>query len=175
MPVIRPATIIRSPTGCRCCLLNHNCRRIKIAANNATIRPDKAIQSNSQRLFILTLGTINAGSSPNTSLPITAPVTDAIITGINPAMVYSINITSIEKITPAIGVLNDAEMAAATPQPTKVLWQLLGRCSRCPSWLAAPAPKCTAGPSRPIDWPLSKASTPPTNCIIQFRSGKRPW
>ena len=44
------------------------------------------------------------------------PVTDANMTGMNPAMVYSIRMTSIAKITPAIGVLNDDPIAAAAPQ-----------------------------------------------------------
>ena len=79
------------------------------------------------------------------------------------AMVYSIITTSMAKMTPAIGVLNDAPMAAAEPQATNVRTLLLGSRKASPSRLEVAAPRCTAGPSRPPDSPVVNAATPPKN------------
>ena len=49
------------------------------------------------------------------------------------AMVYSIMTTSIAKMTPAIGVLKDAAIAAAVPQPTRARILLLGSRNNWPS------------------------------------------
>ena len=68
-------------------------------------------------------------------------LTAAIMTGVKPITVYSMITTSIAKITPAKGVLNAAEIAAATPLPTKMRIPLLGICKRCPNMLPAAAPK----------------------------------
>ncbi len=84
---------------------------------------------------------LKAGSGPKIICVTIAPETEANITGKNPMMVYSINTTSIAKITPAMGVLKDAEMAAATPQPAKVRKLLWGNLSHWPNWLAVAAPK----------------------------------
>src|SRR5690554_3879508 len=90
--------------------------------------------------------------------------------GVNPAMVYSIITTSMAKITPEMGVLNEAEMAAAQPQATRVRMLLLGRRIHWPSRLENAAPRCTAGPSRPADWPLTTVATPATNCTTALRN-----
>src|SRR5690554_5033719 len=95
-----------------------------------------------------------------------AALTAARMMGVKPAMVYSIITTSMAKITPAIGVLNEAEMAAAQPQATSVRMLLLGSLSHCPNRLENAAPRCTAGPSRPADWPETTVVTPATNCTM---------
>ncbi|BBI54934.1 hypothetical protein HORIV_73550 [Vreelandella olivaria] len=66
---------------------------------------------------------------------------EANITGIKLIKVYSIITTSIAKMTPAMGVLKEAEMAAAVPHATSTLRLLLGRRICWPSPLAAAAPK----------------------------------
>ena len=86
-------------------------------------------------------GIENIISLPCTALVIAVLVIVANITGINPPTVYSNITTSIAKITPAIGVLNDAAMAAAMPQPTSRRILLLGSISFCPSKLLAAAPR----------------------------------
>ena len=78
-------------------------------------------------------------------------------------MVYSIITTSMAKITPEMGVLKEAEMAAAQPQATSVRMLLLGSRIHCPSRLEKAAPRCTAGPSRPADCPVITVVTPETN------------
>ena len=75
---------------------------------------------------IATVGTLNAVSDPNTICVITAATTEARITGMKPAIVYSMTMTSIENMTPATGVLKEAEIAAAAPHPTSTLTLLLG-------------------------------------------------
>ena len=71
--------------------------------------------------------------------------------GVKPAMVYSIITTSMAKMTPEIGVLKEAEMAAAQPQATSVRMLLFGSRIHWPIRLEKAAPRCTAGPSRPAD------------------------
>ena len=94
--------------------------------------------------------------------------------GIKLAMVYSIKMTSMAKITPAKGVLNDAAMAAAAPQPTKTRMLLFGRRTHCPSMLALEAPRWILGPSRPTDCPLIKLIPAPKICSKVLRIGMRP-
>ena len=86
-----------------------------------------------------------------------------------PAMVYSIITTSMAKMTPDIGVLNEAEIAAAQPQATRVRMLLFGNRIHCPIRLENAAPRCTAGPSRPADWPLTTVATPEMNCTMALR------
>src|SRR5690554_197212 len=114
--------------------------------------------------FMVSAGTLNAGSEPYTSWVTIAALTAARIIGVKPAMVYSIITTSMANITPEIGVLNEAEIAAAQPQATNVRMLLLGNLIHWPSKLEKAAPRCTAGPSRPADWPLTTVVTPATNC-----------
>ena len=73
------------------------------------------------------------------------------MTGVKPIMLYSSITTSIAKITPAIGVLNDAAIAPAVPHPTIRRRLLLGRWKIRPICEPAPAPRWTAGPSVPPD------------------------
>ena len=80
-----------------------------------------------------------------------AALTEARIIGVKPAMVYSIITTSMAKMTPEIGVLKEAEMAAAQPQATSVRMLLFGSRIHWPIRLEKAAPRCTAGPSRPAD------------------------
>ncbi len=63
--------------------------------------------------LISRLGTAKLAASPNAYLDITVAVTADRITGTKLVMAYSIITTSIAKITPAIGVLNDPAIAAA--------------------------------------------------------------
>ena len=66
-------------------------------------------------------------TSPKNQRFTTVAVTDAMMTGMKLAMVYSIITTSIAKMTPAIGVLKEAPMAAAEPHATRVRMLLFGR------------------------------------------------
>ena len=61
--------------------------------------------------------------------------------------------TSRAKNTPAIGALKLAATAAATPQPRSVRDCERVRRKGRPNQLAMAAPKCTAGPSRPVEAP----------------------
>ncbi len=99
------------------------------AAARPMTRPHASRKGISHRLPISIRGMAKAGSEPNTIRETTPPLTAARMTGINPAMVYSINTTSMAKITPASGVLNDAAMAAATPQAASMRRLLFGNCS----------------------------------------------
>lgn len=83
--------------------------------------------------------------------------------GVKPAIVYSIITTSMAKMTPEIGVLNEADMAAAQPHATRVRILLFGSLIHCPIRLENAAPKCTAGPSRPADCPVTTVVTPTMN------------
>ena len=65
-------------------------------------------------------------------------------------------ITSWAKKTPAIGALKDAETAAATPQPSRVRATAGVSLSFCVTKDASVAPRCTTGPSRPIEAPKEK-------------------
>ena len=78
-------------------------------------------------LTILISGAINAICAPYKVLCSKVAVTEAIMTGVKPIMLYSSMTTSIAKITPAIGVLNDAAIAPAVPHPTIRRRLLLGR------------------------------------------------
>jgi len=71
----------------------------------------------------------------------TVEVTEARMTGMKLAMVYSIITTSMAKMTPAIGVLNEPAMAAAVPQATSVRTLLLGSSNAWPIRLDAAAPR----------------------------------
>ena len=72
-------------------------------------------------------GAIKAISAPYKTLCSSVAVTEAIMIGVKPMMVYSSITTSMAKITPAMGVLNDAAMAPAVPHPTNSLRLLLSR------------------------------------------------
>src|SRR5690554_1462403 len=111
------------------------------AAETPIIMAMTRIQGISRNEFMVSAGTLNAGSEPYTSWVTTAALTAARIMGVNPAMVYSIITTSMAKITPAIGVLNDADMAAAQPHATRVRMLLLGKRIHCPMRLENAAPK----------------------------------
>ena len=79
-------------------------------------------------------------TAPNTAWDRVVAITAARITGTKPATVYSIMTTSIAKITPAIGVLKEAAMAAAVPQADITLRLLLGKRRPAPNRLLAAAP-----------------------------------
>ena len=82
-------------------------------------------------------------------------------------------ITSRAKNTPAMGALNEAATAAATPHPNNVR----ERCGERPRRSATPpaidAPRCTIGPSRPAEAPvprdrmLTQAAATPSNKRIR--------
>ena len=118
--------------------------------------------------------TVNGGSVPNRASIVSEAATAAMITGRKLAMVYSIITTSMAKMTPAMGVLKELAKAAAVPQATSVLMPSLGSRSHWPSRLAVAAPKWMAGPSRPPDWPESRAAAPPKNCTAALLAGSRP-
>ena len=56
-------------------------------------------------------------SEPKVSIETNEPITEAMSSGIKAAMVTSVRITSILKITPATGELKIPDIAAAAPQP----------------------------------------------------------
>ena len=143
---------------------------IKAAAATPIMIAMAMIQGISSREFMVSGGTLNAGSEPYAAWVTTAAVTDARMMGVKPAMVYSIITTSMAKITPEIGVLNDAEIAAAQPQATNVRMLLLGSRIHCPIKLEMAAPRCTAGPSRPADWPVTTVLTPVANWTRALRT-----
>ena len=126
-------------------------KRISPAASAPINNPIMTIMGNSKNELSSTTCTVIKGSVSNTSRDITVALTAANITGVKPTIVYSIRITSIAKITPARGVLKEAAIPAAAPQATKVRILLLGKCKVCPIKLALAAPKCTLGPSLPMD------------------------
>ncbi len=88
-----------------------------------------------------TSGIRNAGALPYITCATSAPMVEAKITGIKLIRVYSIITTSMAKITPAMGVLNEAEIPAAVPQATNTRKLLLGSRSFSPNPLEAAAPK----------------------------------
>lgn len=94
------------------------------------------------------------------------------ITGMKLPIVNSIITTSMAKITPAMGVLNEPAMAAAVPQATSVRMLWLGSENAWPSRLELAAPRWIAGSSRPPDWPEIRARMPPKNCTIALRIGR---
>ena len=95
----------------------------------------------SQKPAEVIAGTLNASAPPNTATLISVAVTEAMMTGMKEITEYSIITTSMAKMTPAIGVLKEADIAAAVPQPTSVRILLFGRRMRWPSTLAAAAPR----------------------------------
>ncbi len=94
------------------------------------------------------------------------------MTGMNDPIVYSIITTSMAKMTPAMGVLNDPPMAAAVPQATRVRKALLGSSRAWPRRLALAAPRWMAGPSRPPEMPAIRAMMPPKNWATALRMGR---
>ena len=109
-------------------------------------------------------GRLKAGSEPKTRMESALALTAARMTGIKLASEYSIITTSSAKMTPASGVLKEAAMPAAVPQPTKVRMALFGSLSACPTKLLLAAPRKTLGPSLPTEWPLMMATAAPKNC-----------
>ena len=105
----------------------------------------------------------NSITSPTNQRLSRVAVTVAMMMGTKLVIAYSIMTTSMAKITPAMGVLNDAPIAAADPQATSVRTQLSGSRRASPSRLEVAAPRCTAGPSLPPDSPVASPMTPPTN------------
>lgn len=103
--------------------------------------PIMTINGNSQYEPSSSAGTTKAGVFPKTAQFTVVALTAARITGVKPVMVYSIMMTSMEKITPASGVLNEAAMAAAAPQATSTRMLLFGIRNFCPSKLAVAAPR----------------------------------
>ena len=119
-------------------------------------------------------GACTSGVVPNTKCVMEVALTAARITGVKPTSVYSIITTSMAKMTPAMGVLNEAAIAAAVPQATRMRMLLFGRCNHWPNRLALAAPTWMAGPSRPTECPVTMATVAPANCMTAFRQGSRP-
>ena len=94
------------------------------------------------------------------------------MTGMKLARVYSIITTSRAKMTPASGVLKDAAMPAAVPQPTRVRMLLFGSDSHWPMKLPLAAPRNTWGPSRPTEWPLMMATAAPSELQYEAPHGE---
>ena len=116
-------------------------RKSMAEAARPITNPQKTRKGSSHKLPSSISGMAKAGSLPKTILDITPPVTAERITGIKPVMVYSIKMASIAKMTPARGVLNDAAIAAATPQAVSVRKLLLGNLSCWPNKLELAAPR----------------------------------
>ena len=113
--------------------------------------PSNTSMGISMKEDIATVGTSNGVSDPNTTCVNTAATTEARITDMKPAIVYSMTMTSIENMTPATGVLKEAEIAAAVPHPSKTLTLLLGNLRYYSIRLLPAEPRWMAGPSRPSD------------------------
>ncbi|OYY56432.1 MAG: hypothetical protein B7Y53_01845 [Halothiobacillus sp. 28-55-5] len=109
---------------------------------------------------------------PKNKVENNAPAEAASIMGINVASVYWRTMSSSAKITAASGVLNEAAIAAAAPQPTKVRTLLWGKSSDRPSQLPPAAPRWMPGPSRPLDRPTSRANVALKNCTTALGQGK---
>src|SRR5690554_6352620 len=90
--------------------------------------------------FMVSAGTLNAGSEPYTTWVTMAALTAARMMWADPSMMYSFITTSMPKITPEMGELCAADMFAAQPQVTRVRMLLLGRRIHCPSRLENAAP-----------------------------------
>jgi hypothetical protein len=58
-----------------------------------------------------------------------------------PAIVYSMTMTPMENMNPVTGVLKEAEISAAAPNPTGTLILLLGSCRYYPIKLLHTAPR----------------------------------
>ena len=136
---------------------------VNTAEMQPMIMPIKATSGNSDKETRLNGCTSNIGSAPKTILDTVVAVTAEMMTGVKPIIVYSITTTSMAKITPASGVLKPAAIAAATPQHTKVRVLLFGTFKYRPNALPLVAPRCTPGPSRPIDWPVINTIVAPIN------------
>src|SRR5690606_24590669 len=100
--------------------------RIKPAATTPANKPSSRIKGTSSSECISSAGTSKAVALPNTTRLTMAPATDARIMGIKPRMLYSSSTTSMAKITPAMGVLKEAEMALAVIGEAGSLGQLAG-------------------------------------------------
>ena len=80
-------------------------------------------------------------------------------------------ISSSANSTAATGVLNAAASAPAAPTGTSSRTRSGDSRSHRPTTEAMPAPICTEGPSRPIEWPDPMQSTPVRNLPIGTRAG----
>ncbi len=85
--------------------------------------------------------TRSMGSPPKKLRETPVAATAAIIIGMKLANVYSTIIISMTNITPARGVLNAADIAAAAPQASKILIALLGSPNDWPVILPTNAPR----------------------------------
>ena len=83
-------------------------------------------------------------------------------------------ISSSEKSTAAMGVLNAAESAAAAPTGTSHRTCAVLNPRRRPITDAIPDPMWTDGPSRPSAMPLARDVAQQTNFPITVRSEMRP-
>ena len=83
-------------------------------------------------------------------------------------------ISSSAKSTAATGVLKAAASAPAAPTGTRSLTRAGDSRSQRPTTDARPAPICTDGPSRPIEWPEPMHSTPVMNLPSGTRAGMTP-
>ncbi len=86
---------------------------------------------------------------PNHSRDSTAPDVEAMTSGTKVVPRKRLRMTSCANSTPAIGALNEADTALATPQANSVRAATAGRLKRRHSAAAIEAPRCTTGPSRP--------------------------
>ena len=94
----------------------------------------------------------------------------ATITQINSSGEKNLWISSSENITPASGALNVEEIPALAPQVTRYFSSASERLASFFIPDPTKAPKCTEGPSRPIDIPAPIANIPPTNFVINSPS-----
>ena len=114
---------------------------IKAAETPPATTPRINTSASSRSAPICIAGTVKAGASPNTKFDSVVALTAARITGIKLATVYSIITTSSAKTTPASGVLKDAAIPAAAPQPTSARTTLFGSPRCCASKLPDDAPR----------------------------------
>ena len=142
IPILNPASVMRNGSGnCLPLWVIHVSEWIKTAAIAPIPMPIITMIINSQRESRSSAGTINAGCDSIIKRLVAVALTAARITGIKPLMVYSIITTSMAKMTPANGVLNEAAMAPAEPHAIRIRILLLGSRIFCPSKLPPAAPR----------------------------------
>ncbi len=73
-----------------------------------------------------------------------------------------------------MGVLNAAESAAAEPTGTRFFTLVGDSRNQRPMTEASPAPICTDGPSRPMEWPAAMVSAPVRNFPMGVRARMTP-
>src|SRR5581483_3829638 len=116
----------------------------------------------------------NAGWSPRKCVATSVPMALATTSGMNARALHSRRMTSLAKMTPAMGVLNVAPMAAPPPAARRSLrWRALAPTARLAT-MASAAPSCTIAPSRPALPPVPTETTVAVACPTTARGETSP-